>query len=153
MVAFLVASKAEVSARDRWGTTPLSDAVRGGHTRVQNILREAGAAGSLDDHTDHTTKIAERLCHAAAKGNLAELRMLLVQSGIAVNTTDCKYGPIIRVNCPGHAYPLTRCFAPKQMMAEVRFTLRPQRATPWLSSTSSSSAPRFTAATGVPAAS
>ncbi len=36
---------ANVNCTDRWGGDPLKDAIRGGHSQVQSILREAGGRG------------------------------------------------------------------------------------------------------------
>ena len=43
VVEFLIQSKADVHAVDRWGGVPLKDAIRGKHKDVQQILRKAGA--------------------------------------------------------------------------------------------------------------
>jgi glutaminase len=87
VVAFLLSNGAEVNARDRWGTMPLSDAMRGGHVAVQQILRAAGGISGHDDHSDHAAKFGEKLCHAAAEGNLEAIRAL-VQRGGQVNAAD-----------------------------------------------------------------
>ena len=43
VVKFLLKCRADVNAQDRWGGTPLQDATRGGHTRVEKLLQRAGA--------------------------------------------------------------------------------------------------------------
>lgn len=40
---YLLNERAEVSPRDRWGNTPLSDAIRGNHAEVIEILQEHDA--------------------------------------------------------------------------------------------------------------
>jgi ankyrin repeat protein len=87
VVAYLITSGAAVNARDRWGTMPLSDAVRGGHAAAQETLRRAGGTTGHDDHSDHASKFGEKLCHAAARGDLAEIKSLVARGG-SVNAAD-----------------------------------------------------------------
>ena len=87
VVAYLIASGAAVNAKDRWGTMPLSDAVRGGHAAVQETIRRAGGVTGHDDHSDHASKFGEKMCHAAARGDLAEIKALVARGG-SVNAAD-----------------------------------------------------------------
>ena len=43
VVKFLLKCRADVNAQDRWGGTPMQDATRGGHKRVEKMLQRAGA--------------------------------------------------------------------------------------------------------------
>ena len=46
VVQFLLSNNAVVRARDRWGGTPLRDAMRGRHATVEDLLRRAAASRS-----------------------------------------------------------------------------------------------------------
>ena len=69
MVELLLGSRASVSVADRWGGTPLEDAVTAGHVPVANLLRSKGA-------TMRPGSGASKFCDAAARGNVVALRML-----------------------------------------------------------------------------
>eukprot|EP00960_Hanusia_phi_P051994 761167-Hanusia_phi.AAC.1 len=86
VVAFLVIYGANVNCTDRWGGDPLKDAIRGGHSQVQTILRNAGGRGEQDDHSDHKDH-GDRMCNAAAKGDVAQIKNL-VAKGASVNACD-----------------------------------------------------------------
>lgn len=70
IVELLLQFKADVNIKDRWGGTPLLDAIVGGHPVVAETLRARG--GKLPDGVD-----AEHMCNAAALGDLRRLQMLL----------------------------------------------------------------------------
>lgn len=70
MVAFLLDNGADVSVLDRWGATPLSDALRHRHDAVASLLRAHGA------RLDQTMREQEA-CDAAATGDLGRLRALI----------------------------------------------------------------------------
>ena len=61
--------RADVNVSDRWHSTPLADAVAGGHLAVAALLRGKGARMSAEVGTT-------RFFDAAAKGNVVALRML-----------------------------------------------------------------------------
>jgi ankyrin repeat protein len=86
VVKFLVEMKAEVNAKDRWGGDPLKDAIRGGHSACQLILRDAGGRGEYDDHSDHKDH-GDRMCNAASKGDYT-LIVNLVARNASVNAAD-----------------------------------------------------------------
>ncbi len=86
VVKFLVEMKAEVNAKDRWGGDPLKDAIRGGHSSCQQVLRDAGGRGEYDDHSDHKDH-GDRMCNAASKGDFA-LIINLVARNASVNAAD-----------------------------------------------------------------
>ena len=68
----LLASQATVDIADRWGNTPLRDAVSVGHTVIAGIL--VGKGGKL--HLDEREASSE-LCKRARIGDLEGIRLLL----------------------------------------------------------------------------
>jgi glutaminase len=77
-----------LSATDRWGGTPLSDAIHHGHTECIDVLRAAGGTegvakppamasseseSSSQETIIKTSKVAPHVLFAAANGNLDEL--------------------------------------------------------------------------------
>lgn len=66
----LLEAQADPHARDRFGGTPLDDAVRHGHTQLQSLLRGRGAHLSGEFY-------AYKLCDAASRGDLASIRTLV----------------------------------------------------------------------------
>ena len=69
IVEFLLLSQADPNCKDRWGGTPLQDALTGGHIGTAHILKAKGAA--VPDSFG-----AEAVCTAAGKGDVPKLRML-----------------------------------------------------------------------------
>ncbi|KAL1521251.1 hypothetical protein AB1Y20_020922 [Prymnesium parvum] len=67
---------ADVNVLDRFGGTPLDDAVRHQRLRVQAYLREHGAVAG-DTSLGHTETVAGQLCEAAAHGDVKQLRKLV----------------------------------------------------------------------------
>ena len=61
---------ADYDVVDRYGGTPIMDAVREGHDDVVAFLRASGAALEL-------SSVAELLCEAAQAGNVSVLRRLI----------------------------------------------------------------------------
>ena len=82
VVAYLLKKHADHSAKDRWGGTPLSDAVREGHLECAELLREAGAELGYDELT-----ASGELCDSARKGKVEHVKMLL-KCGADVNAAD-----------------------------------------------------------------
>eukprot|EP01134_Creolimax_fragrantissima_P004934 CFRG4934T1 len=82
-VEHLVNSGAHVNVQDRWGNTPLGDAVENGHDEVASYLRRNGA----NFNTKELGGIEGRMCAAASAGRLNEIR-LMVQEGASVNVCD-----------------------------------------------------------------
>ena len=66
----------------RWGGTPLSDAIREGHTKVARALKFMG--GGLNWTED---KAAGELCELARAGDIERLQLLL-DVGCNVNAAD-----------------------------------------------------------------
>jgi len=92
VVTFLIhEAGADASPVDRWGGTPLDDAIRSGHEDVQAYLREKGAtagkaveAASVLPLFDGTAELID----AAFKGELERVRELSQKSNVDVNAGD-----------------------------------------------------------------
>eukprot|EP00965_Chrysotila_dentata_P152107 5025928-Pleurochrysis_carterae.AAC.1 len=82
VLAELVKSGGDVNVRDRWGGTPLRDAVREGHTHCAVLLRDSHAELMLDE-----SDASGMLCEYARLGDLEKIRLLL-SCGIDVNAKD-----------------------------------------------------------------
>ena len=74
------------SPSDRWGGTPLNDAIRQGHTHVVEYLKQQGAG--LGKATTNEDDPATELCKAAAKADTDRLCWLVREKGYNVNTSD-----------------------------------------------------------------
>jgi ankyrin repeat protein len=74
------------SPRDRWGNTPLNDAVRHRHSEVVTFLTEMGAVMGAPATIEADP--ATEMCSAAAKGDLTRLRNLVQDVGYDVNVGD-----------------------------------------------------------------
>jgi len=83
VVEALLKEGAEVNVRDRWGGTPLADAIRQGAERVVDIL--LGAKGQLG-YTEAQT--ASVLCEYAKEGRKEAITQLLKSGG---NVDACDY--------------------------------------------------------------
>ena len=75
-------STVNLNAVDRWGGTPLRDAVRGGHALVAQELRDAGAQLGLDE-----VSTSSELCELAKRGATDRLSLILSCSA-EVNAKD-----------------------------------------------------------------
>ena len=80
IVEWLVGAKANVNVKDRWGNTPLMDAVTHGHEVAARVLFESG--GRMD-----VANASGMMCSAASTGDLTLLRMLH-ESGCDVRIGD-----------------------------------------------------------------
>jgi DNA-binding transcriptional ArsR family regulator len=80
MVRYLLDAGADVEAKDRFGGSPLDDAVRHGRTEIQALLRAHGARLRGDGY-------AIKICEAAAKGDLDTLAVL-VENGVDTAVGD-----------------------------------------------------------------
>ena len=83
IVEFLLKHDAIVNPLDRWGGTPLADAVREGHTGVATILRVAGAELEFDE-----AKTSGEMCDLAKRGDVVSLNVLL-ECGARVDAAEC----------------------------------------------------------------
>ena len=79
--------KADVSPVDRFGGTPLDDAVRHKHFAVEQYLRERGAKVGATA-TSASVTVAADLCDAAYAGNSAELSRLVHEEHFFVDASD-----------------------------------------------------------------
>ncbi|GMH33513.1 hypothetical protein BSKO_01347 [Bryopsis sp. KO-2023] len=77
---FLTRSGANVNCVDRWGNTPLVDAVRGGHDMLIKLLK--GRSGVLPPSFG-----GSQLCQSCADGDIHSIELLL-EAGVDVNTVD-----------------------------------------------------------------
>ncbi|KAI8846420.1 asparaginase-domain-containing protein [Chytridium lagenaria] len=79
-VKILLSRGANVHVRDRYGHSPLYDAVRSRHQKVASVLREAGAHFAEDEEDD----VAAVLASAGSDGDLEQFN-LVVDCGFDVN--------------------------------------------------------------------
>ncbi len=80
MVRYLIAAGAKVNRSDRWGGSPLDDALRHRHPEVAKYIRsKGGRTGNADKSTSLIT--------AASEGDVEEV-MMLVEDDINVNIGD-----------------------------------------------------------------
>ncbi|KAL1499048.1 hypothetical protein AB1Y20_013564 [Prymnesium parvum] len=69
---------ADPRPRDRWGRTPLDNAVQGKHDAVIELLRTHGGGGAVDlARRSEEVLSAARLCRAAAAGDVAAVRVII----------------------------------------------------------------------------
>ena len=80
--SLLARNDISVDCRDRWGNTPLFDAVRNGHSVVAKELKLKGATLGLDE-----TQTAGELCEMSKAGSRDKLE-LFIESGADVNAKD-----------------------------------------------------------------
>ncbi|GJP32833.1 hypothetical protein CLOM_g17429 [Closterium sp. NIES-68] len=78
--SFILREGADVNRKDRFGVTPLLEALRAGHMQTAEVLREHGAQVLLDDP-------ASELCHAVKRGMVEYLERLL-SFGLEPNEAD-----------------------------------------------------------------
>lgn len=78
----LIEHGADVNAADRWGGTPLRDAIREGHYDVARLLRASAGQLQYDDST-----ASGELCELSRIGVLERL-CLLLECGCDVNVAD-----------------------------------------------------------------
>lgn len=83
IVTMLVELGGDVNAKDRWGGTPLSDAIREGHSDVAKIIISCGGLLNMDD-----TQAAGMLCEYARAGEIDKMGMML-SGGCDQNAADC----------------------------------------------------------------
>jgi ankyrin repeat protein len=97
-----------ISPADRWGGTPLDDAIRGGHAAVAEYLESKGAlSGSLD--TADAVHLLTDMCVAAAAGDTDRLRALVRVHGISVNTSDYDQRTAMHLAASEGALETIRC--------------------------------------------
>ena len=69
VVERLIIARADVNVRDRWGNTPLMDAVTHKHEAAARMLLEAGGRMNIEDSSS-------MMCEAASAGDLTKLQLL-----------------------------------------------------------------------------
>ena len=72
MIALLLELGAAVNAKDRFGHTPLQDAVKHAHVDVARLLRENGGELGFDE-----ASLSSELCESARSGSLDQMSLLL----------------------------------------------------------------------------
>lgn len=77
---YLLKKGASVNCKDRWGGTPLMDAIQGRHILITRLIQDAG--GLLPDNMG-----ASKLCEAASEGDVT-LLTLLAECDIDLNVGD-----------------------------------------------------------------
>ena len=82
IVSKLVEREAEINPIDRWGGTPLADAVREGHTKVAHYLFAKGGELKFGE-----VRSSSELCGLVRKGDLEHVMMLL-ECGCPVDAGD-----------------------------------------------------------------
>ena len=78
---------ANPSVVDRWGGTPLDDAIRSGHGAVAALLQARGGAHGLTEKMGLPALSGDDLCHAASQGDYERVR-LLVGQGLCIDQGD-----------------------------------------------------------------
>ncbi|KAK3266380.1 hypothetical protein CYMTET_24986 [Cymbomonas tetramitiformis] len=91
VVQYLIKNKASVNVRDRWGSTPLQDAVLANHKLVANLLYTHGGKMLLDDE-------AGTICSCAAEGATGKMS-LLMECGLDINSGDYDQRTAIHLAC------------------------------------------------------
>lgn len=76
----------DTSPVDKWGGTPLDDAIRFGHKHVAAYLTTKGAIEN--DNSRRPEQASKDLCDAAARGDLTRLRKLVKDCGYDINLCD-----------------------------------------------------------------
>lgn len=80
-----VSQNADANSKDRWGGTPLQDAVQQSHLDVAQFLRSRG--GVLPDGVG-----VEQVCEAAASGDVRRLRLLqMCGQSVEIGDYDARY--------------------------------------------------------------
>ena len=88
---------ADHSPSDRWGGTPLNDAIRHKRHEVISYLKERGA--TLGQAATVSGDPATELCNAAAKADIEDLRFLVREKGYDVNVGDYDHRCAIHSAC------------------------------------------------------
>lgn len=82
IVTYLLDSGATIECKDRFGGTPLEDAVRHGQLKIQKLLRERGS-----DLKNCATNYSVKLCEYAAEGDLENIK-ILASNGVDLDLGD-----------------------------------------------------------------
>jgi ankyrin repeat protein len=95
-VKLLLDHKADVNAKDRWGSTPLDDALAGNHTEVMEYLKSKGGqhgAGMVRTYYGNVSTMDPKsattmMLLAASQGDVSTIRQLLDKGEVTVDQTD-----------------------------------------------------------------
>lgn len=80
VVECLVQEGADVNVKDRWGQTPMQEAINNNHSHVTEFLAKHNAVLDYQNPADH-------LCTAASKGDVERLKQLL-DHGVSPDISD-----------------------------------------------------------------
>ena len=95
LVKYLLKSGAHINVSDRWGGSPLDDAMRHRHDEVQSLLRSSGGRLGVSGH-------GEALILAASRGEAAEVEALL-SDGADPTSSDYDQRTALHLTCSeGH---------------------------------------------------
>ena len=95
VLVYLVSRKADINVKDRWGGTPLEDAIRAGHELLARIIFSRGGRLPSD-------RAGVWLCRAAAEGDVHMVKTLLT-NGCDVGAKDYDLrSPLHRAAAAGH---------------------------------------------------
>ena len=116
---------ADHSPQDRWGGTPLNDAIRHKRIEVISYLKERGA--TLGQAATALTDPATELCNAAAKADIEDLRFLVREKGYDVNVGDYDKRTAIHLACSEGNLEVVKTLIDEVSPARAQRALRPQR--------------------------
>lgn len=85
---------------DRFGCTPLLEAINNGHDRVVDLLSNEGASLNIDD-------AGSRLCMAVTRGDSDFLRRVL-SHGVDANVRDYDYRTPLHIASSGGLYMMAK---------------------------------------------
>ena len=83
LINVLLDAKADINSTDRWGGTPLRDAVKHGHTEVAALLKDKGGTLGYGE-----VEASGELCELARQGKIDVIKLML-RCGAQINAADC----------------------------------------------------------------
>ena len=93
VVEALIEFKADINFQDRWGGTPLVDAISGGHHKLARLIREHGGELKWDEAKEST-----ELCELAKAGDLERVKLLL-DCGCCANAANYDSRACLHLAC------------------------------------------------------